>query len=110
GGHLYMGDMGRGTLLLAVGIGGFMGGYALSQNTREVVCSDTSFECSETVDYTYLAIGSGVALAAWVVGILDAPRSARRMNAQRGLSASLAPAPLPLAGAPRLGLAMRVRW
>lgn len=108
GGHMYAGEEAVGLALLAASGAGFIGGYALSQQTRDFACDEEGFRCEQTTDYTWLGIGSAVALVFWGYGVFDAPRAAHRQNQRLGLTALLYPT---RAGhTPSLALAMRLRW
>ena len=89
GGQYYSGETERGAhLLLAAVLGSVAGGAALASG------NETAAELA--IGYTGLTAG----VAAWLYSIMDASRSAKRMNARNGLAPPLAVAPAPIASVP----------
>ena len=110
GGHLYAGETAKGAALLIASVGSFIGGYALSNDTEAFTCDENFISCETSTDYSYLAGGAVVGAVFWALGVLDAPRAARRTNERNGLTAALRPVPLRVAGHVRPGLALHVRF
>ena len=92
GGHFYAGETSKGLLLLGVGVGSLVAGAALSTSDN----------------LTPYYIGLGVALGAYVYGIVDGMEAVKRYNAANGFA--LAPVPVQANGEMGLGLAMRARF
>lgn len=110
GGHIYSGELVKGSALLGASLIGVVGGLMLSEDTRTFSCDDQLLNCGYSTDYSYLIGGSAVALAVWIYGILDAPRSARRANARMEPVAHIAPVSMRLGDRDHLGLSVRVQW
>ncbi len=115
GGHIYAGETTKGAAILLASAASFITGYALTENSKEFVCDEEIFfDCATETDYSYLVGGSVVALGFWAIGVLDAPRAARRSNVKNGFAAaapvSLRPVALRLPGRTHVGLAMKVRF
>ncbi len=91
GGQLYSGETNRGLLLLGVGVGSVLVGCGIAGSLS--VCE----------------VGVLVDLGMYVYGIVDAPASARRMNAAHGLGVSLVPMLVPTRR-PRVGMALSIRF
>jgi TM2 domain-containing membrane protein YozV len=93
GGQLYAGETVKGAVLLGVAAVG--AGVAVSAVDRQTCtgfgCA-SEFETFYEVDGTRLAAGLGIAGAAWLIGVVDAPGAARRANRRADLAV-----------APRLG-------
>lgn len=104
GGQFYAGETGKGFLLLGGSLAAVLAGSALSG----VKCSSGSsglFTGGCHVDETPLDIGVGIALGAYVYGIIDAPVAARRYDA-RGLTVGIAPY---IGSRGEFGVALRLR-
>lgn len=95
-GHFYANDANRGATILAFSAGAPIIGYAITASTIEASC-DTGYygyevSCRDETNYVPLAIGVAGGLAAWIYGIVDAPKAVERENARRaGLAARLVP-------------------
>ncbi len=93
-GHLYSGETTKGAVIAAVSIGSFATGLAVQLSRHLRLMNELNADCGwqthpsdcvETkVDFTPFLVGSGVALAGYVYGLIDAGASARRMNARNG--------------------------
>lgn len=99
GGHVYTGDTGTGAAYFVIGVGGFVLGRTLSKHFEEtrgrfydaelgavsecIGSALSSFFCEHPGIPRY--IGYGLLGLSWVAGISDAPKSAERMNAKRGI-------------------------
>ena len=94
-GHLYSGETTKGAVIAAVSIGSFATGVAMQVSRHLRLMNDLNADCnwqahrSDCVevkaDFTPFLVGSGIALAGYVYGLIDAGASARRMNARHGL-------------------------
>ena len=91
GGHFYAGETGTGLVLLAANVGGVVVGAALSDGGNDAPAF----------------IGLGVALAAYIYGIVDGRKAVQRYNAANGFA--LAPTILGVGGEASPALSMRVR-
>jgi hypothetical protein len=99
-GHLYAGEPGFGVAILAVAIVGPAAGYAGYQNEQpDPNCIDTrtADEILRGVESpcaaggrTQLYLGAAFGLAAWAIGLFDAPRAADRWNAKYGFGTARA--------------------
>lgn len=94
-GHLYSGETTKGALIAAVSIGSFATGLGMQLSRHLRLMNELNDDCEwqahrsacvePKADFTPFLVGSGIALAGYVYGLIDAGASARRMNARNGL-------------------------
>lgn len=89
GGQFYSGETMKGVTILGVGLGSVIAGSMLTaMNANDCVYdyySGSTSGCTAVVWPAY--VGWGVALGAWIYGIMDADDSAARANARLGFAA-----------------------
>lgn len=126
GGQFYSGESTRGAMLLAGSAGALVAGVLLSSGKGScdatgpdpncVYNPKTHMEEGKPANRTPMLIGSSAALLLWGYGVLDAPKSAARVNGRNGFSVGptrLFPEPvlaLDRDGSPEAGLRLRVAW
>jgi hypothetical protein len=94
-GHLYSGETTKGAVIAAVSIGSFATGIGLQVASQLRLINELNDDCAwqahrsgcvqPRADFTPFLVGSGIALAGYVYGLIDAGASARRMNARNGV-------------------------
>ena len=83
GGQFYAGETGRGALLLlSSGVALAVGSALTYSSMMDFSCSDVY--CIDNTNWYPLYIGIGISTAAWLFGVADASKSARRMNEAAG--------------------------
>lgn len=93
GGHIYAGETNKGLTLLAVGLGGAIGGSLLSGITGSTAPA---------------LLGIAAYLGAWVYGILDGQKAVERYNAANGFA--VVPSAVEAGGVVGPGLSAQVRF
>jgi hypothetical protein len=93
-GHLYSGETTRGALIAAISVGAITTGVAiqfmrsvdLMNDMQQCGFDDLRSDCFQRgTDFTPILVGSAIALAGYVYGLIDAGASARRINAKHGV-------------------------
>lgn len=102
GGHLYTGESLKGGIMAGLSVfSGIKLLGSLGCSAAERVVFDDIEGCSRSKTFLWLAGLAGP----WVYGMLDARKSAERVNAQRGFSAFIAPG---MHGSMRIGLTLPI--
>lgn len=88
-GHLYVGETGKGAMLLgAATLGPIVGATMAANKTQEDCLSD--YSCDDTAHHmVWLYAGIGAAAISWIISVTDAGPAARRYNQQHAVRAGL---------------------
>jgi|GEM_PF-2976863 len=131
GGHIYAGESGKGAALLlagpvalALGLAGtlekssidpivqrgacYYYGSNMGQNSYCEPDLVTGYETHVDMTPTYIAYG--VAVGAWIYGMVDGPKAAMRANDRNGFAAEVSPTVMSSGGQPRPALSLRLNW